>query len=492
MKKLKTLILLLFILIFSVHISAEEPIRLKEETLIELIKATPPPSIQQLESSFQSAQFEHLSQKDKLTLRLELNGNYFESDERLLSPNDGGVTRDSSSFNVGLVKPTQYGLELGVKAFSEKKTNAFINNATTSGLSFSLSLDLYQDFLGRRTRRELNKSLISSDRAKLEQRAQEKAFETNLRKLYWALVANNEQKKILDVIVDLSKKQYQDIRNRARSQVADAGDVARARSQWSSKEASLLAVQYSKSQILKEMRELLPNLEQKEVILLPYSLDQTVAEVLTCAAVIDSHDEAPTQFTVYAGIVKKLYEEEKLESKTNETYDDPSIKLVGEYSAVGRDFSYQESRDDLRKDPQSRSSIGLNLSIPLDGRKNKSKTALEKITRAKYQAQARSNLAKVKAFHTETANLIRTLRTIVQKQRDTNQYLGESLKSSQRKYNQARISLQDLISEQDTQLQSRLNEIDTNLNIINVLMDYFSIYNDIPCELNRGQYAQNS
>jgi outer membrane protein TolC len=78
-----------------------------------------------------------------------------------------------------------------------------------------------------------------------------------------------------------------------------------------------------------------------------------------------------------------------------------------------------------------------------------------------------------------------TLREVIKSQKETNKYLAQSLKVSKRKYKQARISLQELIGEQDSHLQSQLQEIDSNLAIVNTLIDYFSIYMDTPCEFNR-------
>ena len=126
----------------------------------------------------------------------------------MLSNFDGGVTKSSKFYSLRVVKPTRYGVNIGATAFTGQVTNAFINQASTTGVSFSLSMDLFQNFLGRQTDNSLKKSGYAKQRAQLEKKAGLKNFENNIRKIYWALVANNERKKLLTRIVKLAEKQY--------------------------------------------------------------------------------------------------------------------------------------------------------------------------------------------------------------------------------------------------------------------------------------------
>jgi hypothetical protein len=54
-----------------------------------------------------------------------------------------------------------------------------------------------------------------------------------------------------------------------------------------------------------------------------------------------------------------------------------------------------------------------------------------------------------------------------------------------RKYEQARVSINDLIFDQDALLRSELTTIETQLQILNVLFDYLAIYTETPCGFNR-------
>ena len=53
--------------------------------------------------------------------------------------------------------------------------------------------------------------------------------------------------------------------------------------------------------------------------------------------------------------------------------------------------------------------------------------------------------------------------------------LERSLKTTRRKYRQARITINQMINEQNQLFSSRLNEIDTKLQVIHALYDYFKV-----------------
>ena len=464
---------------------AQNSVYLSEQIIKTMIDKKPP-NVQQIEASFLDIKRQHLTQDEQFGFRLDGQGEVFKSKERLLNNFDGGVVINSSTYSLGLVKPTHYGVEVGAKVFGNKVTNAFVSDATTTGASISLALDLFQDFLGRRSNNNYKKTALSVKRADLERKTQLKNFEGNARKIYWALVANSEQKKLLKSLVQLSEKQYKQSRSRNRSGVADSGEVARYRSQWTLRKANMLSLEYQRSTLLKSLKELFPSLNGKNILLSNYNIDDITQKVLMCAHTIGSYPKSPSQFTYYDEIVELLKQEEKLENKMISAHDDPQVKLVGEYSSVGRDLQgYQAAYDNLSDDPRGRQRLSLQVSIPLGSRKADSREVMEQLAKKRYQAQAQDYAGRVEAFHIETKNTVELLRKVVQNQRDTNKSLARSLKLSNKKFRQARISLQELISEQDTHLQSRLNEIDTNLTIINVFMDYFSIYPETPCEFNR-------
>ncbi len=463
---------------------SQNKVILSEPVLNGLIKKEPP-GVQEIEASFLAVKSQQLDKSTLYSARIDGEGSVYRSDERLLNNFDGAVTRSANSYSLGVVKPTPYGVTIGAKAFSGKSTNAFVTDAANAGVSVTLAVDLFQNFLGRRALSDLEKSEMSVKRAELEKVSQLKAYEANIRKLYWALVANNEQYELITNLVATAEQQYKEATRRQRQGVADSGEVARYRSEWTTRKANLLTIGYQKSDLLRSLRELLPDLAGKEIVLAPYSVEKIQSKVLACTAQIGQHNAAPVQYTNYDEIVALLEEERELEEKVARTVGDPTVQLTGEYASVGRDFGAGAAQDNFYSDPRGRRSLGLRVSIPIGGRNADSSEVKERLAKKRYYALAQNNLLKIKAFHQETAKKIELLHEVVKNQRDTNESLSKSLKLSRRKYKQARISLQELISEKDLRLNSQLSEIQTNLTIINSLMDYFSIYGDFPCEFNR-------
>lgn len=459
------------------------------EAYLQGLIAKRPPSVQQIESSFLSAKQKQQAEEDRLSLRLEGEGRIYRSSEILLGQFDGGVTESATNYSVGLVKPTRYGVDAGLKVFGEKATNAFVSDAATNGVVLSLSMDLYQDFLGRRTSSNLKKGSLSVKRAELEKKAGLKTFESNIRKLYWSLVANEERRNLLTSLTKAAEKQYRESVRKKRSGAADAGEVARFHSQWSTRQSNLLSLDYQKSEILRSLKELLPDLNGKSISLGKYNVEGTIREVLACTEVIRMYPKAPFKNTPYDEIVQYLEQEYNLDKKMTSRYSGPDLRLVGEFSNVGRGTGFSEGRENFYDDSKPRTSISLKFSMPLDRKKGRTKETINLLNKARYQAQIQENLSRVDAYHSETVKLITTLREVLKSQRNTNKYLSQSLKVSNKKYKQARISLQELISEQESHLQSQLSEIDSKLTIVNTLVDYFGIYTETPCKFNRADFG---
>ncbi len=444
-----------------------------------------PPSVQQIEASFLDLKRTDLASKDKFGLRLEADGTIYKSKERLLGPFDP-VTQSTREYNVGIIKPTQYGLDLSIKAFGNRTVNAFLpNGSSTSGVVLGLNVDLYKNFLGRMTNTELKQTGAALKRAKLERKIEMKTFESNLRKLYWSLVANKEKQDLLKSLVKTAERQLADSVQRQKSGVTDRGETARFRSQLSSRKANLLSLEYELSGYLKNLRELLPELKTKKITVGPYDVDETIKRVFECIGTINSQEQTPMVYTFYDEIVDFLVKEEMYQQKILRAYDDIDIKLEGEYSNVGRDFTLQDSQQNLLDDPRDRSRIALRISVPLDGSKTKTKKVTQLATKNRFRSQAQSNLAKMNSFHVETIEIIKALMEVLKSQKNTSKYLGISISESRKKFNQGRISIQEFISEEDSQIQNKLNEIESNLIILTTLIDYFSIFTETPCEFNR-------
>jgi hypothetical protein len=77
------------------------------------------------------------------------------------------------------------------------------------------------------------------------------------------------------------------------------------------------------------------------------------------------------------------------------------------------------------------------------------------------------------------------LNEVIRAQKLNSQELQKRLKYTLTKYQQARVSVNDLIQDEDDLLRVSLTTVETQLQVLNVLFDYLAIYTETPCAFNR-------
>jgi len=459
-----------------------EDFSLSEGSLTELSKDVP--QVKQIELLSDSARLGYLGMSDAFAPNLVANGYYAENKEKQLN-SFVPVTSPIKEFSLGVEKPTSLGMKLGAKVFAQQTSNNFVNSSTTTGISAQLAMDLHKDFLGKTTKTELENRKLEADKAELEKKISTKAFVQNLRKIYWALVANNEAQKITKELLVTANQQVKQAEARFRNKVADSGEVARYRSQVAARRASLISLQYQESNIHQSLKELIPSLGNKNIVLSPYNLDETVNNVLACSTMLEQKSSSPMEYTHYDEIVALLNGQETNQRKIDRLYDTWDLALQSEVKKTGKEYTYSDSYSDLGSDGRNAYQIGLQLSIPLGSKKRDTREVAEIVNKKRFKAQQEANIAKLEAYHSQMVRSVSLLKQVVTNQKINSFNLAKSLKVSQKKYRQARITVEQLVQEQDGFLNSNLAEIETKLNIINTLLDYFSVYTETPCNLNR-------
>ncbi|TNE96525.1 MAG: TolC family protein [Deltaproteobacteria bacterium] len=475
---MKKIILLLFIS----QTAIAENFVLSESSLSKLSDDVP--TMQQIELLSDSAKLGYLGMNDAFTPSLTASAYYSENKEKQLN-RFAPITSPIKDFSVGVEKPTSIGMKLGAKVFAQQTTNSFVTSSTTTGISAELAMDLHKDFLGRITKTELDNRKMEADKADLEKKISKKAFIQNLRKLYWALVANNEAQKITKELLVTANQQVKQAEDRFKNKVADSGEVARYRSQVAARTASLISLQYQQSNLHQRLKEMIPSLASKTIVLAPYNLDETVNNVLVCSSMLEQKTNSPMDFTLYDEVVQILNGQEQNQKKIDNLYDTWDLALQSEIKKTGKEYTYSESYSDLSSDGRNAYQVGLQLTIPLGSRKKDTREVKEIVNKKKFKAEQEANLAKLEAYHSQMIRSVTLLKQVVANQKINSFNLAKSLKVSQKKYKQARITVEQLVQEQDGFLNSNLAEIETKLNIINTLLDYFSVYTETPCNLNR-------
>ncbi|MDD0854036.1 TolC family protein [Halobacteriovorax sp. GB3] len=467
----------------ALTVGAQAKVTAIDEAFLKEALAENVPTVQNIQANFLSLKLQENSVLDKFSYQLTGEASYLKTSEKPFST-FSPVTSPVKSASLGVQRATQYGVAVKVSSFAEQFSNNYVHKGTTSGVSFQVEMDLFKDFLGGLTKEQLNALKTARKAGSLEQDIQTKAFYQELRKLYWKLVANNEQLNLSKELLKSSKLQVVEAKKRLKNNVADSGEVARYESQVAARKANIIALQYQKEALVQSLKELIPSVAQDEIQLKPYNLEQTVATVLACTSKIASYNAIPVENTKYDEVLQNVKLQYESQKKVTDSYNSIDVKLNSEIKRVGKDFSLSNSVDQISDDPGNSVAVGLSINIPIDGKKTTTEEVQRLVDKKRFIAKQDEINAKLEAYHTQVVKNITYLQEIVKEQQINSIKLAHSLKVAEKKYNQARISVRELITDQDSLLQSNLSEIDTKYNVIATLLDYLAVYTETPCALN--------
>jgi outer membrane protein TolC len=485
MRLLPFLLILITTLITRSYSYAQSnvPLKLTEDIISDLLGQMPPTLIR-AEIDGLNKESAKLTFSENFGINLAASASKLSSSEKSLSA-VAPATSSISSYKVGVAKNFRRGFGVELSAYRDQYTNTMLTDATTTGLSMQLSMDLYKDLMGRLTSARWNSLVFNKKRSELEEQIITAGFAIKVRKLYWSLVANSEAAILVKSLIEASKRQVTLAQQRFKERVADYGEVARYKSQLAARKARLIYLNYQKERATQVLKEILPGLSQRQVELGPYNLNQTVTQFLVCTNKIKEYQTVPLENTLYDEIVSLVNQRTAEAELINRSYDLPEIKLQLAAGTMGKALGGSESFDHFKDKSRGSISGAVMLSIPLGKEKQDSRKIQKLIIQKSREVAAKESLSKVNAFHTQIVESIDLLRQVIANQRDNSKYLSESIKVSKKKYSQARITVEQLVSEEDSLLSSQLNEIDTKLEVINTLLDYFTVFTQTPCVMNR-------
>ena len=469
-----------------------------EQSLIEMAKNTQTPSMDMIEATYLEATEALASVNDSLRPSLFGGYNHRETNERAMVP-FMPVFSNINTYQVGAQKNFKYGLSTSVTATLDERSGSSASqrykDINTLIYSFNVSMDLWQDLLGRLTQAKIENASLIKKNAELKKKIEQNSFILAVRRIYWQLVSINEKLVISKALYKQSQEQASDARKRQRSNIADRSEVARYESQVYTRKATILILEYQSEALLKELRNLLPKLKEQEVKLGKYEVEANVNSVLECTAIIATQRETPYEFTKYDEISERLAKIEANQFKIDDSLDDVDIKLTTNIFSTGlgsesksTDFyegSHALAQEDLSDHDRSGVEAGISINIPI-GTNRPTVAEVRKVYNQKRFKAERENLNNnLQNTHMQLASSVKLLAQVVQTQKDNSEKLGIRLKDMKQKFNQARISVNDLINDQDAKMNSDLAIIDSRLAVVNVILDYFSIFSETPCSFNR-------
>ncbi len=477
---LLTIICLTFALYAFASVS---PIKIDEAKILNLLQDSP--KMQELKSMKEQGLLNLSLLQEIYNTSLNANFNYITNEEKQLN-NFIPVTSPIKQFGLTVQRSTEYGVTFGLRSGFEQSSNNFLHHNSAAILGVQIGIDIYKELIGKVGRNKLKRAEIGKKVNELQSTIAIDTYKSTLRKLYWSLVANNESQLLMKNLISFSEKQVDEAVKRLANNIADRGEVARYRSQLVSRKASLLSLEFRNRMLLRSLREFLPQFENSEIELSAYNLDKTLGEVLSCTTYIAAQSSTPDQNSYYDDISKLLLEDSIVNSQIIDKHNSIDIKLQSEFRAIGKDFSYSNAFNNLTDEQRKGVQIGLTINIPLDSKKSTTEDIRHRVEEKSTIAQAKMQESQLNSMHVEVVRSLNLLGDVLKNQEENSKQLQISLNSSRKKFEQARLNVQQLVQEQDVLLQSDLDVINTKLTVVHTLLDYFSVFPLTPCPLNRN------
>jgi outer membrane protein TolC len=463
------------------------PLVYTEKNLVELASKSSP-KLSEIKSQLLNTQSEALTLTEKYAPELYGRGSYSETQERpviqflpVFSPIKQAQLGVRKKFSKGF--DAQFQLTTDQRSASSPFSGQY-KDVTTNIVSLTVQMDLWKDLFGSISEAELNRSDLSFKRGKIEDEISQKALRYSVRRTYWSLVANNEQMKVASRLLEDSKAQLADSRQRLNKSVGDAGDVARYEAQVANRKGQVIYFTYQRGILIKTLKNLIPDL-----------LDKTINEVNACAFVILTAQKVPWEFTKYDEVLNFHREMKQLDKHINNKYSDVDVKLFGTLrsTGVGSDQlgasnyrgSYGRAFNDMQNNNRAGYEVGINVAIPLGSAKENTKKSKTLYDEERAKAAIDNTHALIVSTHQELSKSIGLIGEVIETQKASTEALKRRVSSVRLKYQQARASVNDLLLDQDALTNSELSTIEAQLQALNVLIDYLMVFTDTPCDFNR-------
>ena len=479
---MKYLIPLFSLFLGSAH--AQEFV-LNEEVLFNFVKAGEAPSLKQIESSLVESQNQKLQFEDQFKTSAFSQGQYLKTKEEALISFQP-IFSPSSDIAVGAKKNLKYGVQLQASVGAANRDFMFggVDTSKTISLaSVTANIDLWKNLMGRVTKAQSQSLELGLKSAKLQKSVQTQVFLNNLRMLYWQLVSNDEQFKISTKLLNSAIRQEKEAVKRFKNSVADQGEVARYRAQVATRQSQLTSLKFQKQQIVRALRELLPELNGKEISLGEFTLDNTVDSVLQCVGMLKSKQETPLQYSLYDDLNLILNSLQSQQVKIAEAYSKPDLMLTTGVQTSAVDDTTSGSFEEAFQEEREGYSVGLQLNVPF-GYKD-TKNQLVRAEKIKTEYQVKKNLAVLDSQHQFINQSIAYILSAIQSQGVSKKNLEIRVADVERKYKQGRISVTEFIIDQDNLLQTELQIVETKFLVVKTLLDYLLIFTHTPCAFNR-------
>ncbi len=458
---------------------------LTEVKLIELARGQTPER-RRIESRREAERARLHGEESKYQWSLGASSKYTETNEQPLLPQIP-IFSPVKTGDLFVKKNLSYGVstKTGMEAIQQSSLANGIDNRTTTRVFAQADISLWKNLFGRLSRSMLVSQQLVDARAELTRDIEKHAHEIQVRKIYWSLVANERSSKVTQELLTTAERQLKEAKRRRKNSVADKAEVARYQAQLSTRKSQLLVQKFERESILTQLRVTVPELNAKNIILPSIDSKATQAKVMKCVEVILKAKSLPIENSKYDEIIAVLRMQKEALSYANNAIDNPDLKLIAKLMTTGVGSSYGNSSSDFANNNRSGFQVGINLNIPLGGDLKRQRDSALVRDHMALNAEEEQIQASMIASHSAILKNIDYLIQAAHAQRASSEALRLRVKEVHKKFRQARVSVTELVTDQDDLLNSELSTIQTQLAILNSLFNYFEIFTETPCDINR-------
>ena len=469
--------LLIFLSSIAFNSNAGEIFILDEKSLVKAASVSNP-TAEKIRASLLSSEISESQILEKFQPSFEGSVSHFQSDENTVAQYSS--TSPINQMSLGVKKDFSYGMSMGLYNVTSKHTYGNLGSDARNSIKGELTMDLYKNFFGKTSRSEIAYSNYEKEIARIQSQIDNRIFIINLHKIYWAIILNEEAIEISQNLLSIAQRQELDAKRRYKNGITDLGEVTRQSSQVASKQTDIYHLENKRELYIRSLKELLPSIANKKVEIAPYDIEAKEQEILSVIQIIENNEEIPSQYTYYDDIVeyvkKSYYEQDNIA----DNYSDLDLEFYMEFEQSDSSNQLSNTMGDIHNYDENRYQFGLNLSVPLGSRKNKTSSLKKELEKSEYLADKQNNISKIEAYHSQTVENIKLLRKAAQSQISSIDNMKKSLDFTKRKYNQARIPLRNLIDDQDLYLQSLLKKIEIKSLVVDQVLDYLTVFTQIP------------
>ena len=441
--------------------------------------------IENIKANFLEAKFNKNEFLENFQPKLEGELSYFNTNEESFIDYIP-VASPISNLSVGVGADLVSGVGLGIYNNIEKKKYGRFGSDSRNSVSFEFTMDFYRNLFGKDSRARISYFDYEEKLAKIQKDIDIEIFLISIYKKYLAIILNEEIIKISRGILKNYQEQESDMKRRYKSGIADLSGVKRSSAQVSAKQVELSNLLNKKELLILDLRNLLPSIAGKIIKLESYNIKDHENYFSNIIANIQEQKSIPMNYTKYDDVIKILHKSYQKQKDFTGNYDNLDLELYSSYNHFGENNSNQKAFTDISSDPGNSYEAGLRLIVPLGKTKNKSKEIRLLGQRSIFLAKKRADLAKIESYHTQSLGNIKILQRSQIYQAQNNKDLQTILKLSRKKYQQARISIRDLIDDQDLYFHGLIREMEVKSIIMNQTLDYMTIFTTTPFALSNG------